>query len=76
MVLSDQVGGMHMERGHPSVLAFWETLPFDQVLQLFLLAEVPVSQDMLDLLLLFIINQIWGRAREIWSVYRRLMIGQ
>ena len=43
MVLSDQVGSMHVERRYPFIFTFQEALPFDKVLKLFLLAEVLVG---------------------------------
>ena len=76
MVLPDQVRGMHVKWGYPFVFAFWKALPFDQILQPLLLAEIPMSQNVLDFLLFFFINQIRRRAREVRSVYRRFMIGR
>ena len=32
MILSDQIGGMHMERRYPFIFTFRKTLPFDKIL--------------------------------------------
>jgi hypothetical protein len=50
----------------PGVVAFRVTLPFDQILQSFLMSPCSMGTDLLHFIFLFSINQIRGRSCEVW----------
>ena len=68
VVLREEIGGVHMSRVHPFVVALGEAFPFDQILELSRRTITPMAYDSFDLLFFFAINQIQGWSREIGSV--------
>jgi hypothetical protein len=72
----EEVRGMNLRDWFPSVVAFWVSLPFDEVLQRFRSSVMSMTDDALDFKLLFAINQIRRWAREVWSVSGCFVIGR
>ena len=68
MVCLYQVRSMHVVQRNPLVIAVWEALPLDKILEFLISSKELVIQDTFYLLFFFSINQIRGRPREVWSM--------
>jgi hypothetical protein len=75
MVGFENIRGVNLRRRFPSVVAFWVSLPFDEVLESSGSSVASVANDALNFKLLFSINQIGRWTREIGSVGGRFLIG-
>jgi hypothetical protein len=75
MIGFEDVRGMDLRCWFPSVVAFWVSLPLDEILEGSGSSMTSVAGDALDFKLLFSINQIRGWTREIWSVGGCFLIG-
>ena len=71
-----QVLRVYILGGFPCIVRQWVALPLDQILQLALMPMTLVVDDGLDLILLFIFNQIRWWTRKVGSMNRGLSIGQ
>jgi len=75
MISLYQVIRVYVLGGFPCIVRRWVTFPFDQILQLAPTPVTSVVDNGLDLILLFIFDQIRWRAREVGSVSSSLSIG-
>jgi hypothetical protein len=75
MIEFDESGCMDLISVFPSVVTFWVTFPFDQVLQGFVLPLSPVCADLFHFIFFFSINQIRGRLRKVGTVCWHFNIG-
>jgi hypothetical protein len=75
MVGFEDIWGMDLCRWFPGIVAFWVSLPFDEVLEGSGSSMMSVADDALNFKLLFSINQIRRWARKVWSMGGRFLIG-
>jgi hypothetical protein len=68
MIKFDEDGCVDLIGIFPSVVTFRVTLPFDEVLQGFVMSPSPVAVDLFHFVFFIAINQIRGRSGEIWSM--------
>ena len=68
MVFSDQLRGEYVSLMFPGVVSRGISLPLDEVLKVSSPPEMTMVDDGLDFVLLFSINDVWGRTREIVSI--------
>jgi len=76
MVFLYQIIRVYVLGGFPRIIRRWIALPFDQILQLTPTPITSVIDDGLDLILLFILDQIRWWTREVGPVGSGLSIGQ
>ena len=58
----------------PGVVGFWVPFPLDQVLESSPSTEMAMIPDGLDFVLLFAVDDVWGRSREVGSVLFRFLV--
>ena len=68
MVFLNQLRSEHISLVFPGVVSGGIPLPFDEVLEVSPFSKVTMIDDGLDLVLLFSINDGWGRTWKIISV--------
>ena len=68
VVFLDQLRSEHISSVFPGVVSRGIPLPFDKILKVSSLPEMAMIDDGLDLVFLFSINDVWGRAWKIVSV--------
>ena len=68
MIFLDQLRGKHVSLVFPGVVSRGISLPLDEVLKVSSLPEVAMIDDGLDFILLFSVNDVWGRTREVVSI--------
>ena len=76
MVGPNELQSVHVALGNPFIIAFWESFPLDQILQLSLSPILPVPEDMFDLLFLFAIHDVWWGPGEVSTMCQCFMIGR
>ena len=74
VVLTYQLIGEDIAAIFPSVIGLGVSFPLDQVLQNLPFPKSSVISDGLDFILLFSVDDVWGRSREVGSVLFRFMI--
>ena len=65
MVFLDQLRSEYISLMFPGIVSRGVPLPFDEVLEVLFPSEIAMIDDGLDFILLFPINDVWGRTREI-----------
>ena len=65
MVFLDQLQSKYVSSMFPGVVSRGVSLPLDEVLEVSPLPKITVIDDGFDFILLFSINDVWGRTREI-----------
>ncbi len=68
--------GMDLVSWFPGIVCFGVALPFDQVLEGLRPPRMSVINDLLDLVFLFSLDEIWGWSRIVRSVCCCFTIGQ
>ena len=68
MVVLNQLRGKYVSSVFPGIVSGGISLPFDKVLEVSPFPKVAVIDDGLDFILLFPINDVWGRTWKIVSV--------
>ena len=72
MICLHQVWTLEVAYWFPRVVAFGVALPLDEVLQRFLPPLTSVAANVLDLVLFFVIHEVWGWSRIIGPVFHCL----
>ena len=68
MVFLNQLWGKYISSMFPGVVSRGISLPFDEILEVSSLSEIAMVDDGLDFILLFSINDVWGRTWKIVSI--------
>ena len=68
MIFLDQLWSEHISLVFPGIVSRGISLPLDEVLEVSSLPEIAVIDDGLDFVLLFSINDVWGRTWKIVSI--------
>ena len=68
MVFLNQLRGKYIPSMFPGVVSRGIPLPLDEILKVSSLPEVAMIDDGLDFILLFSINDVWGRTWKIVSI--------
>ena len=65
MIFLDQLWSEYISLMFPGIVSRGISLPLDKVLEISSLTEIAMIDDGLDFVLLFSINDVWGRTWEI-----------
>ena len=65
MVFLNQLRGEYVSLVFPGIVSRGISLPLDEILEVSSLSEVAMINDGLDFILLFSINDVWGRVRKV-----------
>ncbi|SRR5229473_3272764 len=70
----NELWGVDLISWFPSVISFWISLPFDQVLEGSRPPRMSVINDLLNLVFFFPLDEVWGWSRIVWSMGRHFTI--
>ena len=72
VIFLDQLWGEYISLVFPGVVSRGISFPLDEVLKVSPLSEITMIDDGLDFVLLFSINDVWGRTWKIVSILTSL----